>query len=117
MTRGLFTLFIGLLLVLAPLIQLDPPMEPSGPPESVVPDEGSIPSFEAHDIDDWLSGLPGHFVENRGQISNPDVRFYAHGNPLSVGLTVNSVLFTLYEAAEPISAGSVPSKGTPRMIT
>jgi hypothetical protein len=42
----------------------------------------------------FLPSIDRHFVENRGQVANDDVRFYAQGNPLSVGLAKYGVVFT-----------------------
>ncbi|UCC93216.1 MAG: hypothetical protein JSW25_00625, partial [Thermoplasmata archaeon] len=43
-----------------------------------------------------LSDLDGNFIENKGQVGNKDVHFYAQGDPLSIGLTNFGVLFTLF---------------------
>ncbi|MCK5253592.1 MAG: SBBP repeat-containing protein, partial [Thermoplasmata archaeon] len=55
------------------------------------------------DLARMLSGLNGYFIENRGQVANPEVLYYAHGDPLSLGLTQNGIIFTLFMDASHIS--------------
>ncbi|MCK5254157.1 MAG: SBBP repeat-containing protein, partial [Thermoplasmata archaeon] len=48
-----------------------------------------------------LGNIEGCFYENQGQLDNPEVLFYAKGNPLSIGLLKDGVLFTLLEETMP----------------
>lgn len=45
-----------------------------------------------------LMALEGPFVENLGQVDDPQVRFCAHGDPLSVALTPDGAAFALRQA-------------------
>ena len=49
------------------------------------------------EVEHLLRGVGGHFVENRGQVSNPDVQYYAKGEPLSMGIAPWGVVFTLHD--------------------
>lgn len=42
-----------------------------------------------------IGSAPGCFIENRGQIDDPDVRFYAPGSPVSVGLAPGVVIYSI----------------------
>ncbi len=57
------------------------------PPLSM--DGGSSKALEG------FRNLDGHFIENKGQLDNADVRYYALGDPLSVGLTPTGLILTL----------------------
>ena len=51
--------------------------------------------MEALDLAEALRSVDPSFTENLGQVADPDVRFYAQGDPLSVGLTRHGAVFTL----------------------
>ena len=53
---------------------------------------------DASSIRNFLLSMEGHFVENVGQVREPGVRYYAEGDPLSVGLLDDGVLFSLYSS-------------------
>ncbi len=44
-----------------------------------------------------LSCFPGYFIENRGQIPEESIKYYAPGNPLSIGIKSDGVRFVLQE--------------------
>lgn len=52
-------------------------------------------SLEREDLSSARAELGFSFVENRGQVSNPEVLYYAHGDLLSVGLTVDGAVITV----------------------
>ncbi len=101
MRRGLHAVLLGLALVLAPAVQTQMEEGPDVPRRSDVPAPGDVTGAVGHReslaIDALLSSISRTFVENLGQVDNPDVRFYASGDPLSVGLTTRGVVFTLFE--------------------
>ncbi len=61
-------------------------------------------------------GLPGFLTENLGPVDNPEVRFYAQGDSLSVGLPRDGLIITLLLLA---SNGASPpdGKGDVREVT
>jgi hypothetical protein len=72
--------------------------------DDVPPPQLQGPSGEISQV---LQGVDRHFVENRGQVLDPDVRFYAGGDPLSVGLAPYGVLFTYTgKGAESVTTGA-----------
>jgi fibronectin type 3 domain-containing protein len=109
MRRGVVTTFIVLLFVLAAQLQLDGSQYEVGPPENIstaaVPQDLAIPP----DIPTLGSDLEGYFTENLGQISDPGIRFYAPGDPLSVGLTVDGIVFALFDTTLHEGAGGIPA--------
>jgi len=116
MGRGFIALLVLCLLVGAPLVPWGAEQGARGP-GTAVPGYTAPPSadevLDAPDITSALSSIAPCFVENKGQVSNPDVRFYARGNPLSVGLTPTGVICTLTESCgdgpdDPLST-SMPS--------
>ncbi len=60
------------------------------------------------DIDGLFSGVRPFFVKNQGQVHNPDIKFYAQGSPLSVGISTSGVLFAL--------EGNPGSEGAPSIF-
>ena len=76
---------------------LPPPQHPTEPGEARDQDQGPIAM-------DGTTGIDGFFYENRGQVPNRDVLFYASGDPLSVGLERDRVVFTLSHGP-PLRAG------------
>ena len=57
----------------------------NNPPASVV----DVAAFD-------LASVSGsYFIENVGQLENPEVRFYTQGSPLSIGLTSWGAIFTI----------------------
>jgi hypothetical protein len=56
-------------------------------------------SSEIPDAIDNMKAIGSSFIENVGQIENGDVRFYANGNPLSVGLTQYSIVLSLQQSS------------------
>ena len=90
------------LLVGTPLVPWGTEQGARGPGTDVPGD--SAPPFaidvpEAPCITSALSSIAPSFVENRGQVANADVRFYAQGSPLSVGLTSRGIVYMLAGAA------------------
>ncbi len=63
-----------------------------GRSNTTVPVPEPIPNLEP-----LLEGLGEHFVENRGQLSDPEIRFYATGDPLSIGLTPRGLMYNLLD--------------------
>ncbi|MCK5252013.1 MAG: hypothetical protein KAQ96_03655, partial [Thermoplasmata archaeon] len=61
------------------------------------------------EIIDGLNSISGHFLENLGQLSNNEIKYYAQGDPLTVGLTCNGIVFTLRSS----DRSSMPSKPDP----
>ena len=53
------------------------------------------------DMEALLGSVGPSFTENRGQLANADVRFYAQGDTLSVGLTRHGAVFTVNEPIGP----------------
>ncbi len=114
MKRGLIAVLVVLSLAAAPFFAVDGPTERPSPFQATQPDENMDIFTEAEDLGGLLRGLPGHFIENHGQVTNADVRFYAQGNPLSVGLTPWGVVFSLWEDAPDTDIGPDPSGRTMR---
>jgi hypothetical protein len=93
---------IGLLLVVSPLLLQG--MVPQTGNEVTTPDTFTAPGMGTPipDAGQLLSGLGDCFFENRGQVADPSIRFYAQGRGLSVGLTSSGMVVTLRrEVAEP----------------
>lgn len=107
MGKGILSLLAVLCLSLGPLAQY--PLLEDGGQEGF----GALDVIDAgkHDVGlsdipyltDLLTGLEGGLIENLGQVSDPAVRFYTRGAPLSVFLVQDGVAFTL---KRPASAGS-----------
>ena len=97
MKMRLMALLIVLLLAAAPFLPPDGPAEVPSPQQVTQPQENTIAPKEAEDFGGLLRNLPGNFIENQGQVDNIDIRFYAQGDPLSVGLTPWGVVFALRE--------------------
>jgi len=98
MGRGTLSLLVVLcisfsLLPHPTLLQMGAPDETDA---SVV--EGVAPTTAIPDLAGLLSSLGGSFTENLGQLANPDVRFYAMGDPLSVGLMPTGMAFMLQKS-------------------
>ncbi len=70
-------------------------------PGTVIPCEDGERPFQVTDLDDLFRNIDGRFIENKGQVDNPEVRFYARGHPLSIGLTDDSVHFSLTSGEAP----------------
>ena len=47
------------------------------------------------EVEQLLEGVGEHFVENQGQVENAAVRYYAHGDELSVGFMDSGMIYTL----------------------
>jgi fibronectin type 3 domain-containing protein len=107
--RRLIALLIVLLLAAAPFFPVDSPTERPSPQQVAEPHRSTGTPAQSEDIGGLLRGLPGYFIENQGQVDNPEVRFYAQGDPLSVGITPWGVVFTLREDAPVCTIGLGPS--------
>ena len=97
MRRGTIALLLVALLAAAPLLPVswDAPVQGPGDMQEVPP---AVPAAsDASDVTGAMSQLAQSFVENLGQLDNPDVRFYTQGGPLSVGLMRGGVMFTIRE--------------------
>ena len=68
-------------------------------------------AVDSPDVAHLMSKMGGHFTENLGQVDNGNVRFYASGDPLSVGLTNDGVVFTLRESASDVDVDFLASNG------
>lgn len=90
-TYSSVVLFLLVLASCLAVIDLDP-ADVSLILEDTSPDE---PVHAISDISSSSASIEGSFVVNMGQVSNDDVRFYANGDPLSIGLLEDGVLFTL----------------------
>ncbi len=74
----------------------------------------AVRDLAAIDLDELLGGITPSFTQNTGQVANPDVRYYAQGDPMSVGLTPWGAIFTLNEGESGLRASleSVPTVRT-----
>ena len=97
--RWLLSLLAALCTLTAPLAMLGG----DGPSATDRPDSPPVtPTDEPQRtmaMDALLSGVGTAFVENAGQVSNPEVLFYAQGGDLSIGLTRTGMLVSIHEAA------------------
>jgi fibronectin type 3 domain-containing protein len=59
----------------------------------------SFPWNTSMDLDGLLQGLEGPFLENGGQLADPDVLYFARGHPLSIALARDGLVFNLVEAS------------------
>jgi len=88
-----------------------PKTGPSAVPPLTDPDVGTAGEVA-------LAGLHGSFIENRGQLSNPEVRLYAQGDVVSAGFTTRGVIYTFHGGApdgardEGVAAMATPTKRT-----
>jgi hypothetical protein len=95
MRRANRPLLLGMVLVILLILQCLPARELPGPEgpivsECVLEDQG--PAIEPAKL---LAGIKGSFKENLGQVRNPDVRYYAKGDPLTIGFTSDGIVFVL----------------------
>ena len=116
MNRGGLSVIVLLALVIAPLVPLERGQDPATPAEVTMPSSDTV-SPPLPDITRALGSITPSFLENLGQVANPDVRFYAQGAPLSVGLTRTGVVYTLVERTEDVRTGPVPTMGPPSIET
>ena len=95
MGKAMGTMALAAVLVMLTLQAGFPAQEPSEPEpveSASIPPGGPEP---IPDITSVLCSITGYFEENLGQVGNPDVRYYARGNPLSVGLTPQGIIYML----------------------
>ncbi|MCK5253827.1 MAG: hypothetical protein KAQ96_12795, partial [Thermoplasmata archaeon] len=78
-------------------MQLAPLLDGKGHGEKVAPIEVADVQSTTAIPGQLLTGMGLRFIENKGQLDNPDVLFYASGDPLSAGLTKDGVTFTFME--------------------
>jgi len=117
MDRTVVVLLLSGMLVLTAAVPPSGQTEgPSGAMQRVMTAlEGGAATAAPVDLGQMLAGVAGGFMENRGQVANGDVRFYAKGDRLSVGLTPTGVIFTLRETrtvtdADPLSTPAIESE-------
>jgi len=88
---------IVVLLMVASLVQMEDTLGPTGAWRPVTVDRDGAPVDCASPEASMASGLLGcdaaFFLENRGQLQDPSVRYYAQGSPLSVGLKDDGLVF------------------------
>ncbi|UCC93710.1 MAG: hypothetical protein JSW25_03335, partial [Thermoplasmata archaeon] len=94
--RRLLIAAMVLLMVNSALVQLPlqgPAIEENVPRVSphAIGSEAMLPV----DIRTALGEIDGGFIENHGQLSEDGIRFYAIGDPLSIGFAPDRVVFTL----------------------
>ena len=93
--------FVALLLVsamvLSSIVQWDQPGTVDRPTKAL-PNQAPTGKSGATPSVSTLSSLMGtSFIENGGQIGNPEVLYYAQGDPLSVGFTCQGLVYTILE--------------------
>lgn len=64
------------------------------------------------EVSEIFRGLQGFFTENLGLVDNPEVRFYAQGDALSVGFTLDGLILLLSDdrTSDGTSTGEGPSE-------
>lgn len=78
-------------------------MTPLGPSDLAHLPSSTAPSIEYGSVVGNLPIPSGHFTENRGQLENVAVRYYASHGPALVGFTDTSILIKLVRSAEEAS--------------
>jgi len=100
MRNRIFLLFVLLLICLWPITNVLETFDTDGS-MSIQRSYGQADVNSVNpDVSVSMIGLGGQFTENVGQIQMEDVRYYANGRPLSVGLTPNGVVLDLRTSVE-----------------
>jgi fibronectin type 3 domain-containing protein len=112
MRRSISAFFVVLILAIALIVKVNLGGGLEDCPNYSDISNVTMESTQAPSIVQQFSCREGFFIENRGQMANPEVLFYAEGDPLSVGLTKESVLFIMRESLNEEDADPVVSSQT-----
>jgi fibronectin type 3 domain-containing protein len=107
--RGIVSLLVAIAL-LAPVLALS--VQPAGPVgHATVPSlTGSPETIDSEALtagEVAIAGLHGGFLENLGQVDDPDVRLYALGDGMSAGFTSRGVIYTFYRGPRGVGQDGV----------
>jgi fibronectin type 3 domain-containing protein len=87
-----------------------------GPTDDIRPHEIGTQSESPEIPSELLTTFGWSFTENRGQVENADVLFYATNDPVSVGLMRDGVIFTYREETSD-DEGPIVDDGDRRMVS
>lgn len=105
-------LFIITLLVVLPFSVIDM-SDSDANMASGVQEMHPEPTILEADLITGLENIKGEFIANRGQVDNPEVMYYARGDPLSIGLTKDGAIFNLMAevANQPMNGLNIDENG------
>ena len=110
MSRSIIILGICTVLALSSLGPLYGPRDAGVGDYAAIENDAEAAREVPRDLGRLLEGVSGGFVENRGQVANADVRYYAKGDRLTVGLTPTGMVVTVREGRAPSGADGDPDE-------